>query len=133
IQRTIQWIRMTVLVLSVLIIMASLSQYSRQTLPILSLFKNDEDMPQAVIHDRRLIATLVASQASIFCPLFLLMSQNADTTSTPTTIFSIGIHPSSSFWRIAFDLFCQFLMPLGLVLSWLFCISFDHKTALLLD
>ncbi|KAI8063814.1 hypothetical protein BC940DRAFT_321494 [Gongronella butleri] len=146
-QRAIHCTRLGVLALSVTIILASLSQYSKHAVPILALLKNEERVSMAVIQDRRLIATLVASQASIFCPLFLLMSQccgvkerelagdqdNNDTDSTFQLTNSPSAKAAIAFMRSAFDLFCQFLMPLGLVLSWLFCISFDHKTALLLD
>ncbi|KAI9032511.1 hypothetical protein CLU79DRAFT_681425, partial [Phycomyces nitens] len=69
---------------------------------------------QEAVQDKRLISTLVAVQASIMCPFFLLYSQSEDSE-----------RPSA--YNTAVDLVCQFFLPLGLSLSWLFCVMFDHK------
>ncbi|KAG1444991.1 hypothetical protein G6F56_010076 [Rhizopus delemar] len=70
-------------------------------------------MVNEMIQDRRLIATLVASQASIFCPLFLLMNTHGEN-KKPSTALVI-------------EQFFQCLMPIGLVISWCFCIGFDRN------
>ncbi|KAI8081309.1 uncharacterized protein BX664DRAFT_249231, partial [Halteromyces radiatus] len=124
----IHWIRTFVLILSILIIITSLGRYSKETIPLFSLLHDHstqtEEFRQAIIQDRRLIATLVAAQASIICPLFLLIGNQS------FFLLTSQDHHSelTQFWRTALDLLCQFLMPLGLALSWLFCISFDQKT-----
>ncbi|KAL0089225.1 hypothetical protein J3Q64DRAFT_1607197, partial [Phycomyces blakesleeanus] len=69
---------------------------------------------QEAVQDRRLISTLVAVQASIVCPFFLLYSQSEDSE-----------RPSA--YNTAINLVFQFFLPLGLSLSWLFCVMFDKK------
>ena len=127
--------RSLVLALAIIITSASLCIYSINTQPLASLFSNryhhaptqqapfhtDNSAPTAImiqmIQDRRLISTLVASQASIFCPLFLLVSHKS--------VKKQGAHamvPSIE------QLLCQLLMPAGLAISWVFSILFDLKT-----
>ncbi|CAO3599600.1 unnamed protein product [Absidia cylindrospora] len=150
IQNIIQWTRKSVVTLSIIIIITSLSQYSKEAIPVFTLLPSTKDaidadnnenlvnrihsFGQALIQDRRLIATLVAAQTSIFCPLFLLVGNAA-------TCMNHHHHPSNAdqqqhssssvvgFWKTALDLLCQIIMPLGLAMNWLFCLSFDHKTS----
>ncbi|ORZ00080.1 hypothetical protein BCR42DRAFT_475671, partial [Absidia repens] len=148
IHAAIHWIRTSVLILSILVIITSLNQYSKKSTSVFTLlhdnnttistYNNENDgegvvdrFGQALVQDRRLIATLVAAQASVFCPLFLLLGNNRSNFSS-----SENEHPCNTavislvgFWEAALDLLCQFLLPLGLALSWLFCISFDHRTS----
>ncbi|KAI9345443.1 hypothetical protein BD770DRAFT_446975 [Pilaira anomala] len=129
------WTRSTVLILSIVIVVLSLGVYNYNAIPVFLLLEDEfepttilkrHQMISDMIQDRRLIATLVAAQASIFCPLFLLMS----TSSITTHLNSIKSQlPTSEIWRTFIEQFCQFLMPLGLALSWIFCITFDKRTA----
>ncbi|ORZ07901.1 hypothetical protein BCR42DRAFT_472094 [Absidia repens] len=150
----IQWTRKSVVTLSIIIIITSLSQYSKEAIPIFTLLPgtkgaidadNNENLVnrihsfgQALIQDRRLIATLVAAQTSIFCPLFLLVGNAATCMNHhhhPSNADQQQQHSSSSvvgFWKTALDLLCQIIMPLGLAMNWLFCLSFDHKTSQLI-
>lgn len=127
------WTRSIVLILSIIIVISSLSIYNYDAIPVFLLLEEDpsslvskgHEIIYDMIQDRRLIATLVAAQASIFCPLFLLMSAS--------TVPSI-CQEASDIWRTVIEQFCQFLMPLGLALSWIFCITFDTRTqAALMD
>ncbi|EIE75617.1 hypothetical protein RO3G_00321 [Rhizopus delemar RA 99-880] len=120
-QNSINYTRLITLILSILIVISSLCIYNYRSTPVYSLIdtvQEGEDMVNDMIQDRRLIATLVASQASIFCPLFLLMNTNEDKS------------PSSA---LAIEQFFQCLMPIGLVISWLFCIAFDQNLKIALD
>jgi hypothetical protein len=138
IQSSIIWTRSIVLVLSVVIVIVSLSIYNSNAIPIFTLVESDRSallqhnhsIIYDMIQDRRLIATLVAAQASILCPLFLLLG-------APTTHhLPLDIEEEEEnhrlkrmdLWRTIIEQLCQFLMPLGLALSWLFCILFDKKT-----
>lgn len=114
----LNYIRLITLVSSILIVIGSLAFYSFNSIPLKIsatkeqvLDKNNETWIIQTITDRRLISTLVAAQASIFCPLFILLS--------PKTA-----EVTESFIEMA----CQFLMPLGLALSWIFSILFDLKS-----
>ena len=124
----VQWTRTLVLILAIIIVAASLSIYSSHTIPIFSLFAHHsrhDDMAARestilleMIQDRRLISTLVAAQASVFCPLFLLLTSSRKQEEQE-------LHSS----HVAVDLLCcNVLMPFGLALSWIFCILFDRKT-----
>ncbi|CAO3608069.1 unnamed protein product [Cunninghamella blakesleeana] len=155
---TIYWVRMMILVLSVLIMIASLSQYSQDTIPLLTLIHNINDQTYAnsiresIIQDRKLIATLVASQVSIFCPLFLLAGSQTEKIKKLTFYYiknneqqqqkskvdekmsllnnnnnNVDDHDTSPFLKGCLDIFCQFLMSIGLAITWIFCISFDQK------
>ncbi|KAI8342830.1 hypothetical protein BC941DRAFT_335373, partial [Chlamydoabsidia padenii] len=104
------WTRTSILILSILIFIISLSRYSRDTVPISSLNGDPHLLFKALIRDRQLISTLVAAQASIFCPIVLLA----------------GMHPDEQ--KTLLDRFCQCMMPLGLGLGWVYCIFFDQKT-----
>ncbi|KAI8982307.1 hypothetical protein BDF20DRAFT_866167 [Mycotypha africana] len=137
-------LRLISLITAVCIVIGSLGFYSNHSLP-LSITTDNDDQPQQLgsitttwimqtISDRRLISTLVAAQASIFCPLFMLLSQStAVTTSMKKSYIEEEDENSeykdncsnSSFLEMA----CQFLMPLGLALSWIFSILFDMKTS----
>ncbi|KAG2198433.1 hypothetical protein INT47_009010 [Mucor saturninus] len=128
------WTRSIVLILSIIIVISSLSIYNYDAIPVFLLLEEDasslvlkgHEIIYDMIQDRRLIATLVAAQASIFCPLFLLMSASSTAPSICQTTADI--------WRTVIEQFCQFLMPLGLALSWIFCITFDTRTqAALMD
>lgn len=118
ISNTLNYIRLITLVSSILIVIGSLGFYSFNSIPLRVtetkehlLDKNNHTWIIQTITDRRLISTLVAAQASIFCPLFILLS--------PKTA-----EITESFVEMA----CQFLMPLGLALSWIFSILFDMKS-----
>ncbi|SAM05120.1 hypothetical protein [Absidia glauca] len=121
IHTALHWIRASVFILAVLILFLSLGRYSQDSVSIFTLLHSspNDAVGPALIKDRRLIVTLVASQVSIFCPLFLL----AGSVKTEITL---------GFWKTALDLLYQFLMPLALALCWLFCLSFDGKTELML-
>ncbi|GAA5797753.1 hypothetical protein HPULCUR_003147 [Helicostylum pulchrum] len=123
------WTRSTALILSILIVILSLSVYNYNAIPVLLLLENELETTINVhqiiydmVQDRRLIAALVAAQASIFCPLFLLMSTSTSVVNLKPKV------PTCEVWRTVVEQFCQFLMPLGLALSWLFCITFDRRT-----
>ena len=137
----IHWTRTTVLVLAIFIVATSLSIYSTHTIPIFSLFSHhrqqqivttphhdthlnahESSILLEMIQDRRLISTLVAAQASVFCPLFLLLTSNNKQEQEKQ-------QKQERPRRIALDLVCcHALMPFGLALSWIFCILFDCKT-----
>lgn len=135
----VTWTRTTVLILSVFILVLSLCTYNYNAIPLLSIIsiiqQQENNTPETVkqimfdmVGDRKLIATLVAAQASIFCPLFLLLSK------TTTSKICTSLHhrycrsSKSEITRTVIEQFCQFLMPLGLALSWIFCILFEQKT-----
>lgn len=128
--KCITWTRTVTLILSILIVILSLSIYNYTALPILELLQDSSitttvsgsELLHDMIQDRRFIATLVAAQASVFCPLFLLMTTNSPLP-TKTNRFS-----NTEKYRIVIEQFCYFLMPFGLALSWVFCIIFDRKT-----
>ncbi|KAI8644211.1 hypothetical protein BD408DRAFT_481412 [Parasitella parasitica] len=132
------WTRSVVLILSILVVILSLSIYNYSAVPVFSLLEEDatnivtkgHQVIYDMIQDRRLIATLVAAQASIFCPLFLLMSACSASTICHeyVTRRSFIILSTSEIWRAITEQFCQFLMPLGLAMSWIFCITFDQRT-----
>ncbi|KAI9309422.1 hypothetical protein BJ944DRAFT_258550 [Cunninghamella echinulata] len=154
----IYWVRMGILILSIFVMIASLNRYSQDSIPLLSLLhhsinkKHVDDVAQSIIQDRRLIATLVACQASIFCPLFLLAGNQME--KIKKLSYSCSIHnnnnnidnenrnekgnnhqqsaqsstsSSTFFLKGCIDIFCQFLMSVGLAITWMFCISFDQK------
>lgn len=124
------WTRSIVLLLSITIVILSLTVYNSNSTPISTLLEYETDVLQSdqiisdTVQDRRLIATLVAAQASIFCPLFLLMS-SATLKFCPDYF---GVLSNMDIFRIGIEQFCQILMPLGLTFSWLFCVTFDRKT-----
>ncbi|KAI7901317.1 uncharacterized protein BX663DRAFT_514091 [Cokeromyces recurvatus] len=116
---SLQCIRLLILVTAVMIVFGSLSFYSSNSisLPMAAIENKMEDVHTWMIQtisDRRLISTLVASQASIFYPFFILFNP---------------------IQKISFiELVCQLLMSCGLSFSWLFSILFDLKsTDLVLD
>lgn len=132
------WTRSVVLILSILVVVLSLSIYNYSAIPIYSLLEEDatnvvikgHQIIYDMIQDRRLIATLVAAQASIFCPLFLLMSSCNTSTSCFEYVTKrlFVVLSTTDIWRAIVEQFCQFLMPLGLAMSWIFCITFDRRT-----
>lgn len=101
--------RLLCLCLTVLIILLSLINYSSKSKPIYIHEQDSRLLVSQAILDRRLISTLVASQASIFCPLFIMLIPPSQTISITEKI-------------------CQVFMPLGLAASWIFAILFDLKT-----
>jgi hypothetical protein len=112
-------VRLATLITAVVIVVGSLGFYSNNSTPIDLNEQDQQDNNTWIIQtitDRRLISTLVAAQASIFCPLFMLLSPST-TTYTDTLIETI----------------CQLLMPLGLALSWTFSILFDLKSTDLIE
>ncbi|KAI9278000.1 hypothetical protein BY458DRAFT_503462 [Sporodiniella umbellata] len=126
IQSYISYTRISTFTLSILIVISSLCIYNFRSIPVYSLIdtsaqQEGERMVNELIQDRRLIATLVASQASIFCPLFLLMNLHTEERAPCAAVL--------------LEQFFQCLMPIGLVISWCFCIGFDQnvKTVLSLD
>jgi hypothetical protein len=108
----LQCIRLSSLITAVVIVIGSLGFYSSNSIPLSITDEQDQGNTWIIqtITDRRLISTLVAAQASIFCPLFILLS----TSSENTTCF--------------IEMACQFMMPLGLAFSWMFSILFDLKS-----
>lgn len=126
------WTRSIVLILSITVVILSLTIYNSNSTPMLNLLEYEADasiglgddfIVNDTVRDRRLIATLVAAQASIFCPLFLLMSSSA-LKFRPEYFDCVS---TLEIWRVGIEQLCQFLMPLGLVFSWIFCITFDRK------
>lgn len=135
----IQWCRAAVLILSISIVTCSLSVYSSYTVPVFSLFQQqashiDRAVLLEMVQDRRLISTLVAAQASVFCPMFLILTSHqsrSDTNNHHNPTPALDTPPATAattLSSILLRLLCQLLMPLGLSLSWLFCILFDRKT-----
>lgn len=112
----LQCIRLSCLITAVVIVIGSLGFYSSNSIPLNITDEQDQGNTWIIqtITDRRLISTLVAAQASIFCPLFILLSSSTE-----------KITDASSFIELA----CQFMMPLGLALSWMFSILFDLKSS----
>ncbi|KAI8085331.1 hypothetical protein BDF21DRAFT_492088 [Thamnidium elegans] len=105
-------IRLTTLITTIVIVIGSLFLYSSNATPLnISDTTDSKAWMIQSITDRRLISTLVAAQASIFCPLFVLLSPTAKETEA-----------------CIIEILCQWLMPLGLALSWMFSILFDLKT-----
>ncbi|KAG0164787.1 hypothetical protein DFQ30_009401 [Apophysomyces sp. BC1015] len=96
--------------------MIALGLYSTTTRPMFMLLRNDNtnasDLVQDMIQDRLLIATLVATQASIFCELLMI------------TCFPFDDASPANKWHMLENAF-QMLMPGGLILSWTFCTTFD--------
>lgn len=105
-------IRLTSLITTIVIVIGSLFLYSSNASPLYVTDNGDSKawMIQSIT-DRRLISTLVAAQASIFCPLFILLNPSGKETEA-----------------CLIEIVCQWLMPLGLALSWMFSILFDLKT-----
>ncbi|KAF1806447.1 hypothetical protein V8B55DRAFT_1456861 [Mucor lusitanicus] len=108
-------VRLATLITAVVIVIGSLGFYSNNAIPLNPADNDDAQDSNTwivqTITDRRLISTLVAAQASIFCPLFILLSPS-HTAAADTLI----------------EVVCQFLMPVGLALSWTFSILFDLKS-----
>jgi hypothetical protein len=109
--------------MAVTIVIGSLCLYSSHSIPLSIDYASDDEEDGKLwiiqsITDRRLISTLVAAQASIFCPLFVLLSPTGPFAAVQT---DVGASPF-------IEMICQFLMPLGLALSWAFSILFDTKT-----
>ncbi|KAF7721143.1 hypothetical protein EC973_005366 [Apophysomyces ossiformis] len=103
------------------IVIMYMGGYSAHTTPIYSLFESDRStLLYEITKDRQLISTLVAGQASILCPLFLLYFQNLHSEEEEQQ------HQQQQ--PSLLELACQFVMPLGLALSWVFCLIFDWKT-----
>lgn len=71
-----------------------------------------------IIEDRRLIATLVSSQASIFCPLFLLINTSEN---KPASV------------AFLFEMLFECIMPIGLAISWFFCSTFNYHVSVALN
>ncbi|GAN03739.1 hypothetical protein MAM1_0047d03194 [Mucor ambiguus] len=107
-------VRLATLITAVVIVIGSLGFYSNNSIPLNPTDSDQQDSNAWIIQtitDRRLISTLVAAQASIFCPLFILLGPS-NITCADTLI----------------EVVCQFLMPVGLALSWTFSILFDLKS-----
>ncbi|KAI8369567.1 uncharacterized protein BYT42DRAFT_584937 [Radiomyces spectabilis] len=110
------------LVLSILVVALSLGIYSSGTVPvfnILTQFSKFQTM-LAIVQDRQLIATLVASQASIFCRLFLLLNHSLQ------EHLYVNNNRSTD-WRTVSERVCLLLMSGGLAWSWVLCILFDRQ------
>ncbi|KAI7872016.1 hypothetical protein BDF14DRAFT_1697801, partial [Spinellus fusiger] len=132
------WSRALVLLFSVCIIFITLGLYNHVSTPIFTIINNEDLLAYDIqdkthspwliemIQDRRLIATLVATHASIFCPLFLLLGCNLQANASS----SVAI---SHVFRAPVELICQLIMPLGLAMSWILCMKFDQKTAIVLS
>lgn len=119
-------IRLTSLITAIVIVIGSLCLYSSNALPLNITDDGKEDIKTWILQsitDRRLISTLVAAQASIFCPLFVLLNPSS-LSSKPTAQITEPISATTSL----VEMVCQLLMPLGLALSWMFSILFDLKT-----
>ncbi|KAF7726662.1 hypothetical protein EC973_008536 [Apophysomyces ossiformis] len=109
-------LRATVLTITVAIVVFSFVLYTINTKPIFSLIR-DEDIDTVevitnMIHDRRLIVTLVAAQASIFCELLMIDYFPSDDT------------PPTGVWQLVENAL-QTMIPASLFLSWIFCDVFD--------
>lgn len=116
----LHFLRVTSLVTAVLIVIGSLCLYTTNSLPLNTIQQDTTWIIQSIT-DRRLISTLVAAQASIFCPLFILLNPLSTKSATSPTESSAAV--------VCFiEWICQLLMPLGLALSWMFSILFDYKT-----
>lgn len=114
-QHWIGFTRLTTLIISIFIVLISLYVYNQHSASIQVLMdpsRRERDVVYDIILDRRLIATLVASQASIFCQLFLLMNTHGE--KLESTVFMT-------------EQFFQCLMPIGLAISWFFCITFNQR------
>ncbi|CAO3656739.1 unnamed protein product [Mucor hiemalis] len=114
----LQCTRIFTLITAGVIVLGSLSLYSSNALPLNITDDDEQDASTWIIQsitDRRLISTLVAAQASIFCPLFILLNPKSGQEIESSTTCMI-------------EVLCQLLMPLGLALSWMFSILFDAKT-----
>ncbi|OAD74918.1 hypothetical protein PHYBLDRAFT_61037 [Phycomyces blakesleeanus NRRL 1555(-)] len=146
------WTRASVLFISIFVILITLGLYSSVSIPIFSILGNEntfmygtlENSHQVwaveMVQDRRVIATLVATQASIFCPLFLLLGHHFQPAPRAShrepgskSITGTGAGAGGDVWRASAELICQLLMPLGLSMSWMFCILFDRKTSFALS
>lgn len=117
-------VRLTTLITAIVIVIGSLCLYSSNALPLNITDDDKEDIKTWILQsitDRRLISTLVAAQASIFCPLFVLLNPSALSSQSTAKVTE-----SSSASLV--EIICQLLMPLGLALSWMFSILFDLKT-----
>ncbi|KAI8584542.1 hypothetical protein K450DRAFT_216803 [Umbelopsis ramanniana AG] len=77
---------------------------------VLSLFAN-------AIEDRRLISTLVTAHATSICSLLVLIGQ-----------YRGGIEIEPTRYKSIFIQLCQMVVPLELMVSWIFCILFDVHT-----
>jgi hypothetical protein len=127
--KCVNWTRSIVLILSIFIVVLSLCIYNYTAIPLFSLHQQDiKQIMYDMINDRKLIATLVAAQTSIFCPLFLLMSKSTTSTLCTSLHHLYCQSTQAEITRTVIEQFCQFLMPLGLALSWIFCISFEKRT-----
>lgn len=114
-QHWIGFTRLATLILSICIVLISLyvyNQYSASIQVLMDPSLRERDVVYDIILDRRLIATLVASQASIFCQLFLLMNTHGEK-QEPAALMT--------------EQFFQCLMPIGLAISWCFCITFNQR------
>lgn len=114
----LQCTRIFTLITAGVIVLGSLCLYSSHSLPLNITDDNEQGASTWIIQsitDRRLISTLVAAQASIFCPLFILLNPKSGQEIESSTSCII-------------EVICQLLMPLGLALSWMFSILFDAKT-----
>ncbi|KAI8967078.1 hypothetical protein BDF20DRAFT_917882 [Mycotypha africana] len=199
IHSVIHWTRTVSLLLSIAVIVLSLHIYHRSSVTILALSEKefsrsigvgssgDEvvESPTSAIHGnaqpffldmiygKKLIASLVAAQASIFCPLLLMMNssriarkRNSTSQKSPSSIsltstslfinsflpipyrpleqtkqytdieqvgFTATAARSTRFYcRYLLEQTCQFLMPLGLAMCWIFSILYDRKSDQLL-
>ena len=124
----ILWTRSMTLFCSVLILLLSLGTYNYQAFAVLQLAaetKQHHVLFTSMIGDRQLIATLVAAQASVFCPLFLILTSKPTLPQPP--------YAKSEVWYLVAEQFCFFMIPLVLSCSWIFCIIFDRKTETLLS
>ncbi|KAG1050542.1 hypothetical protein G6F43_007192 [Rhizopus delemar] len=103
------WHRFLSLSLTILLVLLSLYDYSLTSEAVSVHERSPVILISQVVLDRRLISTLVASQASIFCSLLVMLIDPGTESSVTERV-------------------CQVLMPLGLSASWLFSIAFDLKT-----
>ncbi|KAI9245968.1 hypothetical protein BY458DRAFT_536964 [Sporodiniella umbellata] len=120
IQPWIKYTRIATIIHSLLIVVCSLYVYSDRSVSVRRLIETGEggkEMIYDVIEDRRLIATLVSSQASIFCPLFLLFNLYES-------------QPESA--SFPFELLLECVMPVGLAVSWFFCNTFNYHVSIAL-
>lgn len=117
-------VRASSLIVSALVMTSGLLHYTTATHTtagkgaqelVSSLFAN-------AIEDRRLISTLVTAHATSICSLLVLIGQ-----------YRSGVEIEPTRYKSIFIQLCQMVVPLELMVSWIFCILFDVHTKRVFD
>jgi hypothetical protein len=121
---SLAYIRASILLVSALVMTTGLLHYTtaahmakNQNNPkelLASLFAN-------AIEDRRLISTLITAHATSVCSLLVLIGQYRQCDEV------------LSRYKSVFMQLCQIIVPLELMVSWIFCILFDVHTKLVFE